>query len=200
MRIQPTMLFAVMLAVLVGCSSSNDFRMSEEEEGGSGVPASYSSADSADSAAPAPEARRSPSAEEDLTVREIRAADWLNTDSPVSLANLKGKVVMVEFWATWCGPCIQGIPHLNELQAEFGPEGFQLVSLTDEDRDTVTRFQESRKLEMNYIIGLGSDTLVDYNVRGIPHALVIGRDGKMVWRGHPMNPECEAHIRGALAQ
>src|SRR5690606_24107702 len=121
--------------------------------------------------------------ESDLTVREISATDWLNTDSPVSLASLKGKVVMVEFWATWCPPCIQGIPHLNDLQAEFGREGFQLVSLTNGDRKPVTGFHEKRKLEMNYIIGLGSETMADYSVQGIPHALIIGRDGKMVWRG-----------------
>ena len=194
MRISSTWLLVVLLAALIGCSSSNDYRTSEDG-GDAGVPASYSSADSG---APAPVARSS--SEKDLTVREIRAVDWLNTDSPVSLAGLKGKVVMVEFWATWCGPCIQGIPHLNDLQAEFGPEGFQLVSLTNENRETVTGFQEKRKLEMNYIIGLGSATMADYNVQGIPHALIIGRDGKMMWRGHPMDPECEAQIQLALSQ
>jgi thiol-disulfide isomerase/thioredoxin len=142
----------------------------------------------------------SPGLRRDQVVHEIAARDWLNTPSPVSLRGLRGSVVMLEFWATWCGPCIQGIPHLNELQAKFGPEGFQIVSLTDEDRDTVLRFQQRRQLEMNYMIGLESRTIAAYEISGIPHAIIIGRHGEMVWRGHPMNPECEAQIKLALAQ
>jgi thiol-disulfide isomerase/thioredoxin len=196
MRHLTSMLLVSLMATLIGCSSG-DPGMSYQGDESSGSSSGPSGAPSAASSA-SPSREMSP--ELDLTVREIRATDWLNTDSPVSLASLKGRVVMVEFWATWCGPCIQGIPHLNDLQAEFGPEGFQLVSLTNEDRKTVTGFQEKRKLEMNYIIGLGSETMADYSVQGIPHALIIGRDGKMVWRGHPMNPECEAQIQLALSQ
>lgn len=53
-----------------------------------------------------------------------------------------GKVYVVEFWATWCGPCIQSMPHLAKLQADFADKGVQIVSISDEDLETVEKFLE----------------------------------------------------------
>lgn len=190
--------WCVVFVSLVGCNGSHPLTSSPDVEGRT---AEGKAADSGSGEegrvqqGPRPQAFAG-----DRVVREIAARDWLNTSSPVSLESLKGKVVMLEFWATWCGPCIQGIPHLNELQETYAADGFRIVSLTDEDRSTVLRFQERRQLEMNYIIGLESSTGQAYGVTGIPHAILIDRDGKMAWRGHPMNPECEEQIKLALAQ
>ena len=51
-----------------------------------------------------------------------------------------GKVYIVEFWATWCGPCIQSMPHLAQLQTEYASKGVQIVSISDEDLETVEKF------------------------------------------------------------
>lgn len=115
---------------------------------------------------------------------EINAQSWLNT-KPVKLSGLKGKVVVVEFWATWCGPCRASIPHLKELNAKYASKGLTLVSLTDEGAEVAGPFVKQNG--MDYAIGTGSTTGEDYGVTGIPHAVVVGKDGKVVWEGHPMS-------------
>jgi thiol-disulfide isomerase/thioredoxin len=130
---------------------------------------------------------------------EVVAADWLNTDAPQSLAGLKGSVVLVEFWATWCGPCVAGIPHLNELQEKYRKQGLRILSFTDQDRETVENFQKKTTAPIEYTVGLGSQLFKAYGVTGIPHAFVVTRDGKLLWHGHPAAAECEAKIAEALA-
>ena len=116
---------------------------------------------------------------------EVSATKWLNSTKPVTLKDLKGKVVVVEFWATWCPPCRKSIPHLIELSKTYKNKGVVFVSLSDEDAATVTPFAKENK--MDYIVGAGSDTSSKYGVTSIPHAVVVGKDGKVVWEGHPMD-------------
>ncbi len=115
---------------------------------------------------------------------EIGADAWLNTTG-VKLADSKGKIVIVEFWATWCPPCRNSIPHLAKLYEANKDKGVILVSLTDEDKETVEPFAKEQK--MVWPVGLGSKTGGDYTVKGIPHAVIVGRDGKVAWEGHPMD-------------
>jgi thiol-disulfide isomerase/thioredoxin len=129
---------------------------------------------------------------------EIKADGFMNLKGAApSLASLKGKVVVVEFWATWCPPCRKSIPHLMELHEKHAKNGLVILGLTDEDKATVEPFIE--KMKVNYIIGYGSKTGDEYGVRGIPTAFVVGADGKLVWHGHPMKPEFEKAIEDALA-
>lgn len=115
---------------------------------------------------------------------EIKAGSWLNT-KPVTLASLKGKVVVVEFWATWCPPCRQTIPHLIEINNKYKNKGFVIISLTNEDLKTVEPFVKANK--MTYPVGVGSSSARDYGVSGIPHAVIVGKDGRVAWEGHPMS-------------
>ena len=112
------------------------------------------------------------------------------------MKDLHGKVVVVEFWATWCGPCTAGIPHLNELHEKYNKDGLVILSLTDQCAKAIEKFAKDRG--MQYAVGAGSETGKDYGVAGIPHALVIGRDGKLRWQGNPNDDGFEKQIADAI--
>jgi hypothetical protein len=91
---------------------------------------------------------------------------------------------------------VQSIPHLNELSEKHAKQGLVILSLTDQKRDHVEKFMEGRP--MSYTIGVRSTSADDYGVRGIPHAFIVGRNGVLVWHGHPGEPEFEQHLADAL--
>jgi thiol-disulfide isomerase/thioredoxin len=126
---------------------------------------------------------------------EIAAQYWLNS-SALSLKALQGKIVVVEFWATWCPPCRQSIPHLIQLSGKYGPQGVVFIGLTDEPKEKVEPF--AKEMHMTYAIAGGSGTAQAYGVTGIPTAFLLDTEGKVVWQGHPMNPAFVAAIESQL--
>jgi len=132
---------------------------------------------------PAAEAPDKPPAPPAKTAPEIEAAYWLNSD-PLTLAGERGKIVVLEFWATWCPPCRASIPHLNELFNTYKDKGVAFMSLTNEPRKTVEPF--AKQMKMAYPVGGGSPSSRAYKVKGIPHAFIINPAGEVVWEGHPM--------------
>ena len=119
---------------------------------------------------------------------EIKAAYWINTPG-LKLSDLTGKVVVVEFWATWCPPCRKSIPHLIELNKKFADKGVVFIGLSDETQDKVAPFV--KQMNMDYAVGGGSPTGNLYGVTGIPTAFIVDTTGKVAWEGHPMDPEFE---------
>lgn len=99
-----------------------------------------------------------------------------------TLNGAKGKVVVLDFWATWCGPCIQSLPGLMEEMAKFPEDKVVFLTLNQgESKDKVQKFLETRGWKMP--VGMDGDTGVakKYGVEGIPHTVVIGPDGKVIF-------------------
>ncbi len=108
----------------------------------------------------------------------------------------KGEVYVFECWASWCGPCIAAIPHLNELHKQMGKKGVVItgVNVWESERDAASAqrakdFLQAQGSKMSYRVALGGkafikDWLEAAEVNGIPHAFVVA-DGKIAWTGHP---------------
>ena len=127
---------------------------------------------------------------------EISAKAWINASTPLTLATLRGKVTVVEFWATWCGPCVEGIPHLNELRQRYANKQFQLLSLVQEGHETMGPFLARKQVA--YPIGLESESLESYGITGIPWAFVIDANGKILWEGISTSPDLDEAVAKAL--
>jgi peroxiredoxin len=98
----------------------------------------------------------------------------------VSLSDFRGKVVILDFWATWCPPCKQEIPDFISLQKEYGPRGLQVVGVALDEPGKVQAF--ARQNGMNYPVLLGTQDLASKygGIRGIPTTFVIDKTGKLV--------------------
>jgi uncharacterized protein (TIGR03435 family) len=119
-------------------------------------------------------------------------------DTTVSWQTLQGKVVVLEFWATWCAPCIAAIPHLNELADEFKGKPVQFIAITDEDSKVVEPFLKKRP--MRAWIGLDRDKSMfkAYGVSSIPHTVIVNTNGEIAAITYPMTLKRE-HIENLLA-
>ncbi len=122
----------------------------------------------------------------------LQVTEWVK-GKPVDLAANKGKTVtVVEFWATWCGPCRVSIPHLTELQKKFKDKGVVFVGVSTEDTPVVKKFVEQMGSKMDYTVAVDKDSKTDkgymeaFGIDGIPHAFVVDKEGRIVWDGHPM--------------
>jgi thiol-disulfide isomerase/thioredoxin len=110
---------------------------------------------------------------------------------------LAGKPMILEFWATWCPPCRESIPHLNEVYSKYKDKGLVIVGVTKEKKKVVEAFLA--KMPMSYFPALDTDGALNkqFAVTGIPHAVLVDKTGKIVWEGHPMSLK-DANITALL--
>jgi peroxiredoxin len=136
------------------------------------------------------------------------APDFQLTDldgNTVRLSDLRGKAVLLNFWATWCPPCKVEMPWFVALQKQYGPQGLQIVGVAMDEgnaHDAVAKF--AREMGLNYAVVLGNDKVADQygGVDALPTTYYIGRDGKIVTRvfGLVSHREIEDNIRAALKE
>jgi thiol-disulfide isomerase/thioredoxin len=123
----------------------------------------------------------------------------------IALDDFRGKVVLLNIWATWCAPCRKELPELVQIQKQFGGDDFTVVGVSiDTERDfrklkgMVTHF----KLDYPIIFDPGGDSVTKFDVKGYPTSILVGKGGEMRWRRNglisPRDSEVEAAIKAAL--
>ncbi len=138
----------------------------------------------------------------------LNFSDWIKGDA-LEKGKTAGKVVFMECWATWCGPCIQSIPHLTGLQQKYGKDGLVVIGAASPGRgeslSKVKRFIKQRGAAIAYTIAWDkTGDVTDAYMRGvgamgIPYAFLIDRDGTLVWHGHPSDPAADLVIADVVA-
>ncbi len=140
---------------------------------------------------------------------ELSVSNWVKGE-PVDFAkNVGKKVYLVEFWATWCPPCLESIPHLTELQRKYRADGLVVVGVSQPGRGeslkAVKRFVKRQGDGMGYTVGFDETGqtqqrfMAAVGAGGIPYAFLIDRDGVLVWHGHPGDPAMDVTISDVLA-
>ncbi len=105
--------------------------------------------------------------------------DWVSQQVDVN-----GKVRIVEFWATWCPPCVASIPHMNDIAKEFKDE-VVVVGVSSEQKQKVVDFQKNTR--MDYYVAVDPQRRMQnlIGIKGIPHAIIVSDEGTVRWQGHP---------------
>jgi cytochrome c biogenesis protein CcmG/thiol:disulfide interchange protein DsbE len=120
---------------------------------------------------------------------------------PLQLANYRGKVVLLNFWATWCGPCRGEIPHFVGLQNQYREPGFQIIGISMDDGPKPVR-EFYQQFKMNYPVALGTEKMAQSygGVLGLPVTFLIGRDGQIAAKhtGEVQMPALEEEIKSLL--
>jgi len=114
---------------------------------------------------------------------EVQKADFTLKDlhgKKVTLSELRGKIVMVNFWATWCPPCRAELPELDSLYTHFQSQGLVVLSITDEDVFKANSFIAPTGYHPTVLIDSNGDVHKQFHIEGIPRTFVFDRQGKLV--------------------
>jgi thiol-disulfide isomerase/thioredoxin len=124
----------------------------------------------------------------------LTIAEWVKGDPITGFE--KGKIYIVEFWATWCGPCIQGMPHLSDLQRQYKSKGVTVIGVTSQDQrnslDQVKAMTEEKGDTMGYTVAWDTERKTNEaymkaaNRNGIPCSFLVDQNGTVAYIGHPM--------------
>lgn len=117
----------------------------------------------------------------------------------VSLAKLRGKLVYVDFWASWCGPCKQSFPWMNEMQAKYGAKGLRIVAINvDAKREDADRFLAD--VPANFLVAFDSqgDSPKRYQIKGMPSSVLVGPNGKVLRTHSGFRPDERRALEEAI--
>jgi thiol-disulfide isomerase/thioredoxin len=122
----------------------------------------------------------------DLVGKELELAGTTASGEAFDWKKYRGKVVLVDFWATWCGPCLREMPHVRELYDRLHEQGLEVVGVSlDKDAEALAEFLAENQLPWETLAGDETQELAEkYSVRGIPTMMAIDKEGKILGVAH----------------
>lgn len=131
------------------------------------------------------------------------AFDLPGASGQVKLADLRGKLVYVDFWASWCSPCKQSFPWMNEMQAKYGANGLQIVGIAvDNKREDAETFLKDTPAKFTVAFDTKGDSPKSYQIKGMPSSYLVAPDGRVLYAHAGFREqdkkELEEKIRQAL--
>ena len=116
-------------------------------------------------------------------------------------ATLRGKVVLLDFWGTWCPPCRESVPTIKNVKKKFAGKGFELVGISsDDDEDVWRTFVESKQMDWHEYIDLSGDVLQAFNIDSFPTYVVVDKDGVIRYRQSGYGDTTEGELEDAISK
>ena len=116
----------------------------------------------------------------------------------VTLSDFKGKVVLLDFWATWCGPCREAMPEVQSVWEKYHDKGLEVAAITQEERSAVLAFHKDNLYTYPVYLDPTGEASLAYDVQYIPLFVLI-RDGKVIWQSTaPCQGEITHNVENAL--
>src|SRR5256885_13425159 len=116
-------------------------------------------------------------------------------------AALRGKVVLLDFWGTWCPPCRESVPTIKNVKRKFAGKGFELVGISsDDDEDVWRTFVESKQMDWYEYIDLSGDVLQAFNIDSFPTYIVVDKDGVIRYRQSGFGDATEGELEDAIGK
>jgi len=127
----------------------------------------------------------------------------LESGQAISLADFQGKVIYLDFWASWCGPCRQSLPLYEQMKSEFPAEAFEIVAINlDESRDDAVRFLEDHPVSYTILMDPAGKSASQWQIQAMPTSFLLDSDGRIIrsWAGFNSShlDEIENEIRTTL--